>query len=138
LNSWEAEVLKKESKRSDFKFWYRNPSRPSQDSLGAAYRNTDRYQIVRPDFLFLSVVSGKVIVDIVDPHSLHLSDSLVKLQGLAQYAEEHSKHFRRIESIAEVNGKLRVIDLTESTIRKKVLEADNARVLFEENTASDY
>ncbi len=136
LNDWEKVVLKKESARSDF--WYRNPSRPTQDSLGAAYKNNDRYQIVRPDFLFFSVVSGKVVVDIVDPHGLHLSDSLAKLQGLAQYAEEHSKHFRRIESIAEVNGKLRVIDLTEDKIRKQVLNSDNAKALFEGNTASDY
>lgn len=138
LNAWETTVFNKESKRTDFKFWYRNPSRPSQDSLGAAYKDNDRYQIVRPDFLFFSVVSGKVVVDIVDPHGLHLSDSLAKLQGLAQYAEEHSKHFRRIESIAEVNGKLRVIDLTEDKIRKQVLNSDNAKALFEGNTASDY
>nr|BFD64533.1 hypothetical protein BdHM001_32140 [Bdellovibrio sp. HM001] len=138
LNNWETVVFKKESKRTDFKFWYRNPSRPSQDSLGAAYKDNDRYQIVRPDFLFFSVVSGKVVVDIVDPHGLHLSDSLGKLQGLAQYAEEHSKHFRRIESIAEVNGKLRVIDLTEAKIRKQVLEGDNAKALFESSAASDY
>lgn len=138
LNNWETEVFNKESKRSDLKFWYRNPSRPSQDSLGAAYKDNDRYQIVRPDFLFFSVVSGKVVVDIVDPHGLHLSDSLAKLKGLAQYAEEHSKHFRRIESIAEVNGKLRVIDLTEAKIRKQVLESDNAKALFEGSIASDY
>jgi hypothetical protein len=138
LNTWETTVYNKESKRTDFKFWYRNPSRPSQDSLGAAYKDNDRCRIVRPDFLFFSIVSGKVVVDIVDPHGLHLSDSLDKLQGLAQYAEEHSKHFRRIESIAEVNGKLRVIDLTEENVRKQVLESDNAKVLFEGNTASDY
>lgn len=138
LNTWEATVYNKESKRTDFKFWYRNPSRPSQDSLGAAYKDNDRCRIVRPDFLFFSIVSGKVVVDIVDPHGLHLSDSLDKLHGLAQYAEEHSKHFRRIESIAEVKGKLRVIDLTEENVRKQVLESDNAKMLFEGNTASDY
>jgi type III restriction enzyme len=138
LNNWETTVLEKESKRSDFKFWYRNPSRPSQDSLGAAYKDHDRYRIVRPDFLFFSIVSGKVVVDIVDPHGLHLSDSLEKLKGLAQYAEEHSSHFRRLESIAEVSGKLRVIDLTEEKIRKQVLDSDSAKALFEGNTASDY
>lgn len=138
LNAWETTVFNKESKRSDFKFWYRNPSRPSQDSLGAAYKDNDHYRILRPDFLFFSVVSGKVVVDIVDPHGLHLSDSLEKLKGLAQYAEEHTEHFRRIESIAEVNGKLRVLDLTESRTRKQIFESDNAKSLFEGNTASDY
>lgn len=138
LNNWETLVYNKESKRSHFKFWYRNPPRPSQDSLGAAYKDHERYRIVRPDFLFFSTVSGKIVVDIVDPHGLHLSDSLGKLKGLAQYAEEHSTHFRRIESIAEVNGKLRVIDLTEENIRKQVLDCESAKALFEGNTASDY
>jgi type III restriction enzyme len=138
LNNWEAQVLSREIKRSDFKFWYRNPSRPSQDSLGAAYTDNDRYQIVRPDFLFFSIVSGKVVVDIVDPHGLHLGDALAKLKGLAQYAEENSNHFRRIESIAEVSGKLRVIDLSEAKTRKQVLESDNAKSLFDGDLASDY
>lgn len=138
LNSWETEIYGRESKRDGFKFWYRNPSRPTQDSLGAAYKESDRYQIVRPDFLFFSVNSGKVAVDIVDPHGLHLSDSLAKLKGLAQYAEEHSEHFRRIEFVAEVSGKLRVIDLTDSNIRKKVLDSENAKSLFEGSVANDY
>jgi hypothetical protein len=37
LGSWEEPVLTAEMKRDGFKFWYRNPKRPSQDSLGIAY-----------------------------------------------------------------------------------------------------
>lgn len=52
LNDWERKVLAAESKRPGFKFWYRNPNRPSQDSLGIAYTNGDVVKIVRPDFIF--------------------------------------------------------------------------------------
>ena len=54
---------------------------------------------------------GTVVADIVDPHGLHLADALPKLQGLALYAETHAKAYRRIESVAEAMGKLRVLDL---------------------------
>ena len=38
LGTWEKAVLKAEQERDGFKFWYRNPDRPSQDSLGIAYQ----------------------------------------------------------------------------------------------------
>ena len=48
---WERKVLAAESKRPGFKFWYRNPDRPSQDSLGISYIDADVTKVVRPDFL---------------------------------------------------------------------------------------
>ena len=53
LGTWEKAVLKAEMERDGFKFWYRNPDRPSQDSLGIAYADDDDTKIVRPDFHFL-------------------------------------------------------------------------------------
>ena len=138
LNDWERKVLAKEFERSGFKFWYRNPDRPSQDSLGIAYTDADTTKILRPDFIFFAEVDGKVVADIVDPHSVHLADAVPKLQGLARYAETHPDVFRRVEAVAEVGGKLRVLDLTRADVRKAVMEATSAESLYKSAVAGDY
>ena len=78
------------------------------------------------------------MADIVDPHGVHLADALPKLQGLALYAETHSKNYRRIESVAEAMGKLRVLDLTNEDVRKGIAEAKDAASLFAGVLAKDY
>lgn len=139
LNDWEKAVLKMEAKREGFKFWYRNPNRPTQDSLGIAYMDGDEIKILRPDFLFfIEQPDGSIAVDIVDPHGSHFADSLPKLQGLAKYAESHPGIFRRIEAVAEVGGKLRVLDMARPEIRQAVLDASNAKALYEGTFAGNY
>ena len=138
LNEWERKVLGAESKRPGFKSWYRNPNRPSQDSLGIAYTDADVTKIVRPDFIFFVEQHGKVVADIVDPHSIHLADAIPKLQGLARYAETHPGVFRRVEAIAEVGGKLRVLALTRADVRQAVMEAKRAEALYRGALAGDY
>ncbi|MCT8270149.1 hypothetical protein [Xanthomonas translucens] len=78
------------------------------------------------------------MVDLVDPHGLHLADALPKLQGLAAYAETHAKAYRRIESVAEVKGKLRALDLTSREVRKAISIAKDATSLFGGALAVDY
>lgn len=39
LDMWEEKVLQVVMKREVFRFWYRNPDRPSQDSLANAYES---------------------------------------------------------------------------------------------------
>ena len=139
LNGWESAVVDAESKRTGFKFWYRNPQQPGQSSLGIAYLDGDQYKIVRPDFIFFAKLDdGKVVADIVDPHGLYLADALLKLQGLALYAEAHAKAYRRIESVAEIKSKLRVLDLTREDVRKAIADAKDAASLFVGGLASDY
>src|SRR3569833_698898 len=139
LNDWEKAVLKAEMQRDSFKFWYRNPNRPTQDSLGITYVDGRETKIVRPDFLFFAELQdGTVVVDIVDPHSVHLADALPKLQGLARYAEVHPHSYRRIEAVAEIGGKLRVLDLMSAEVRHSVMKALNAKSLYEGTLASNY
>lgn len=137
-SDWERTVLETESKRTGFRFWYRNPQQPGQSSLGIAYVENKEYKIVRPDFLFFAEQDGKVVVDLVDPHGLQFADALPKLQGLALYAEKHAKVYRRIESVAEAKGKLRVLDLTNEDVRKGIATAKNAESLFNGGLAQDY
>lgn len=138
LDTWEERVLKAEMKRDGFKFWYRNPNRPSQDSLGIAYTDNDDTKIVRPDFIFFAELDEKIMVDIVDPHGFHLADALPKLQGLARYAETHSQFYRRIEAVAEVGGNLRVLNLSDPDVCQAILEATNAESLYRSPVAGSY
>ena len=139
MNSWEIKVLETEMKREGFTFWYRNPQQPGQSSLGIAYLAGDQYNIMRPDFIFFAKESdGSVVADIVDPHSIHLADALPKLQGLALYAETHTNAYRRIESVAEAMGKLRVLDLTRQEVRAAIASAKDADSLFKSVLAKDY
>jgi type III restriction enzyme len=138
LGTWEIKVLEEEMKRVGFKCWYRNPKRATQDSLGIAYSKGGDTQIVRPDFIFFADDGGKVVVDIVDPHGSHLADALEKLKGLARYAETHSRFYRRIEGVAEVGGKFRLLDLTRADVRKAVLDAEDAKALYQSAAAGDY
>ncbi len=139
FNEWETHVLSTELGRSDTLAWYRNPSRPSQDSLGINYQEGTDYKIMRPDFIAFSANDdGSVMADIVDPHGLHFGDALPKLKGLAAYAEEHGTHYRRIDAIAEVEGTYRVLDLTEPAVRQEVEKTADAKSLYQSSVASDY
>lgn len=138
LNDWERKVVEAESKRNGFSFWYRNPQQPGQSSLGIAYVEDEQYKIVRPDFIFFAEQDGGVVVDLVDPHGLHLVDALPKLQGLAVYADSYGSAYRRIESVAEALGKLRVLDLTRPDVRQAIADATSAKGVYEGAWASDY
>ena len=136
--TWEKAVLTAEMKRDGFKFWYRNPDRPSQDSLGISYADGDDTKIVRPDFIFFAEHDGNVVVDIIDPHGFQFADALPKLQGLARYAETHSQNYRRIEAVAETGGILRVLDLTRADVRQAAMVATSAEALYKSAVAGDY
>ena len=139
LKTWEKDVVEIESKAQGFRLLVSQSAQPGQSSLGIAYLDGEQYKIVRPDFIFFARLDdGKVVADIVDPHGLYLADALPKLQGLALYAEAHAKAYRRIESVAEIKGKLRVLDLTREDVRKAIASAKDAANLFVSRLAADY
>ena len=138
LGSWETPVLATETKRDGFRVWYRNPKRPSQDSLGVAYIRGEETRIVRPDFIFFAEQDGKIVADIVDPHGFHLADAVAKLKGLADYAGTHSHFYRRIEAVAKIGSKLRVLDLKRPEVHDAVKVANDAEPLYKSALAGDY
>lgn len=139
-NDWERTVIDTEIARGGSRGWYRNPSRSSKESLAVAYQeDTGDWRALRPDFLFFGTShDGRVVVDIVDPHGHHLSDALPKLRGLADFAEKFADEFRRIESVAETGGKLRVLDITKPQVRQAIRSAQSALALYEADPAVDY
>ncbi|HQS14863.1 hypothetical protein [Reyranella sp.] len=138
-STWETKVLVAELKRDGIIGWYRNPARASQDSLGITYDEGAESKVVRPDFIFFArLPDGTVAADIIDPHGIQFADALPKLRGLADYAEEHGAHYRRIEVFAVVEGKARVIDLTESSSRALVRTASTMKEVYGSEAAADY
>jgi type III restriction enzyme len=139
LNNWERAVIAAETERNGFVCWYRNPQQPGQSSLGVAYREGDQYKIVRPDFVFFATQQdGTIVADLVDPHGYHLADALPKLRGMAEYAATQGDTYRRIEAIAEVDKKLRVLDVTRVDVRHAIAQAQDAVALYRSDLASDY
>ena len=140
LNQWEIDVLDKEMSRSAFQAWYRNPQRPSGDALSIVYENAQgQWRRMYPDFLFFHGDSENIKVSIVDPHGHHLADALPKLRGLAEFAATHGESFHRIESVARMNdGTLRVMDLTDPSIREAIAKADDTEALYLGGGAVDY
>lgn len=122
LNDWEGEVVKHEIARDGALAWYRNPPRQTADSLGIAYRDdtTGNWRSMHPDFVFFHEVDGEAKASIVDPHGHHLDDSLVKLQALATFAEEHGDSFHRIEALSKVGDVMKKLNLKDVDVREGI------------------
>lgn len=140
-SNWERDVMLAELARPNVRGWYRNPSRASVDSLGIAYRDdsTGNWRSMHPDLVFFHEVGGKIVASIVDPHGHHLEDALMKLKALAKFAEAYGDAFHRIEALAEVDGRMKVIDLQLESVREVVMVASEGAVdLYRSSIAVDY
>lgn len=138
LNDWEQHVLSTEMQKKGFLGWYRNPQQPGQSSLGIAYIE-EEYKILKPDFIFFGKNDDhEIYADLVDPHGLHLSDALPKLKGLVAYTEKFSEIYRRIESVAQVDKQLRILNLKNIDVRQAILKAESAKEVFSSSLAKDY
>ena len=139
LNEWEREVVTRELARKDALAWYRNPPRQSVDSVGVPYRDeVGNWRSMHPDFIFFNQIDGEVIPSIVDPHGHHLEDSLVKLQGLADFAREFGDEFHRIEAISKVGNSLVVLDLMKEEVREAVAVSGSTVVGLYESLGVEY
>lgn len=122
LNGWEQKVVALEIKRPSCVGWYRNPSHNGMDSVTVAYKDSvGDWRSMHPDFIFFEKVSGEILPSIVDPHGQHLDDSLVKLQGLAKYAERYGDDFHRIEAVVQDGNSWRKLDLKKGSVRELIL-----------------
>lgn len=120
LNAWETQVIDNEMKRSDFRFWLRNFDRKTW-SLAVPYEKDGRWTPLYPDFLIVREGDdGKMVVDLLDPHTISLADAPAKAAGLAKYAAKHAPAFGRIQLIIVKDGQLRSLDLKDETVRERV------------------
>lgn len=129
LNQWERQVVRTEVARLDCVGWYRNPSVTAADSLGVTYRDAvGNWRALHPDFIIFNLFNGVVRPSIIDPHGHHLDDALVKLVGLADYADGYGTEFLRIEALADVGGEMRILDLQDAAVREAVKKSGKSAI----------
>ena len=121
LNAWEQEVVNLELAKPENVAWYRNPSHNGADSLTVAYiDDVGDYRSMHPDFVFFETIDGQLRPSIVDPHGTQLDDSLVKLRGLAQFADRYGDQFYRIVAVIKVGNVWKGLDLKRADVRDAV------------------
>lgn len=139
VNNLEKTVIEHELDRRGMIAWYRNSPKMTAPSLGVVYGEEEDQKILRPDFIFFSCSSdGEVVADIVDPHGSHLQDYLLKMKGLANYADTHKGQFGRIESVTEIDGKMRCLNFVEPAARRVIQKAKSIKEAFSSHAARDY
>ncbi len=140
LNEWERQVITQELTRKSVVAWYRNPSAASKYSLRVPYRKDGEWKSLQPDFIFIDRNGdGGLTASIVDPHSGHLSGSLERLVGLADFAEKHGHAFGRVDSLDWDRDKaLRVLDMKDPDTRAAVRAASSTVDLFNGPLARRY
>lgn len=135
LNKWEAQVMEDELQQPGVAGWLRNMPRKAW-SLSIPYHLEGEDRPLYPDFIIVRKAKGKLVMDLLDPHSSGLADAMAKARGLAEYAQKHGDHFGRIELIAkDAKGNLKRLDLNDETVRdkvKKVGDKAHLDLLFDE------
>lgn len=131
LNEWEKDVVETELAQASSICWIRNKDRqrwaltlPYESSTGTAVR-------MYPDFLFFREQEGEVVVDIVDPHGVHLPDAPAKARGFAKYAKDHGHRFARVEMVIYDNQSERrkTLNLKLVNVRNHVLAVTTSQHL---------
>jgi len=133
-SAWEKEILDVELKQPEVIGWLRNLPRKDW-SLCIPYDEGGTIKSLYPDFIIFRKVKGKIIVDIVDPHSSAFSDAVFKAKGLAAYSAKHDDQFGRIELINKVSNRLLRLNLNDQQTRDKISKtADTSQLekVFEE------
>jgi type III restriction enzyme len=133
LNSWEERVIQAEVESPAVISWVRNIDRKKW-ALLVPYEANGEAKPLFPDFLVVREIGQTLLVDVLDPHDPSLADAPAKAQGLAKFAQAHGPAFGRIETIAEVGGSLRRLDLKDEQTRQRVFAAvtpAHLRALFD-------
>lgn len=119
LYSSESGVLERELKDKKIVGWLRNIDRKPW-ALCVPYEVSGEKRSMYPDFLLVRTESSRLVVDIVEPHTISLADAPAKAAGLAQFAAEHFDKFGRIELILLQGTEQKRLDLTDEKTRNRV------------------
>ena len=65
---------------------------------------------------------------IIDPHGPYIGDAAGKLRGLAAYAAAHDGVYDRIESLAEIDGKMIALDLRSASVCEVIAKVNDGAV----------
>ena len=135
LNGPEKEVVEREIASKSVVGWLRNTDRKSW-ALCVPYEVGGEARAMYPDFLFVRKDGERLVVDIVEPHSINLSDSPAKAAGLAKFAAKHADKFGRIELILIDGNVSKRLDLVDEIIRSKLMSVQTIDHLRQVHTES--
>ncbi len=133
-NRWEEKVLNQETKQTGHAAFLRNVPRKSW-SLCVPY-GLDNSDAMFPDLLLFRRLKGKIVVDVLEPHSDHFADAVAKAQGLARFAGQHGDLFGRIDIMQVEGDVIKSLRLQDRKIREKVLrmsKPEDLLALYEEH-----
>ena len=124
-NKLEDKVLAEELAGGDEVLsWLRNePRKPWAFSINYSRHGVEN--AMYPDFIIFRKANGRVLCDVLEPHSQREADSAAKARGLAIFADKHGHEFGRIELIDEVDGTIKRLRLKETETNKRVKAVAN-------------
>jgi type III restriction enzyme len=120
FNEAEKAVVRREIASTSVVGWLRNIDRKAW-SLCVPYEVGGEARAMYPDFLVVRKEKSGLVVDLIEPHSISLSDSPAKANGLAKFAAKHADKFGRIELILINDKAAKSFDLADEVVRKKFL-----------------
>ena len=133
FNLYDSEdaVVMHELKKPEVICWYRNPvGKTTGQSLRIPYRLGDDRKVLHPDFIFFEKVGEREMPAIVDPHGLHLADTMPKLKGIARYVEDFGESFSRYWFVSDYKGQAMYLDMKDAETRSVIGTASDAYECF--------
>lgn len=133
FNLYDSEdaVVMHELKKPEVICWYRNPvGKTTGQSLRIPYRLGDDRKVLHPDFIFFEKVGDREMPAIVDPHGLHLADTMPKLKGIARYVEDFGESFSRYWFVSDYKGQATYLDMKDAETRAVIGTASDAYECF--------
>ena len=128
----EDAVVMHELKKPEIICWYRNPiGKTTGQSLRIPYRLGDDRKVLHPDFIFFEKVGDREMPAIVDPHGLHLADTMPKLKGIARYVEDFGESFSRYWFVSDYKGQATYLDMKDAETRSVIGTASDAYECFD-------
>lgn len=127
----EDSVVTYELKNPNVICWYRNPvGKSTSNSLRIPYRIGDDRRTLHPDFIFFENVDGSEMPAIVDPHGLHLSDTLPKLKGVARYMKDYGDIYSRYWFVSDYKNQAMYLDMKDPETWQVIENASDAYECF--------
>lgn len=119
LNRAEADVVNQLVEDEHVIGWLRNTDRKSW-SLCVPYTSDGEVRAMYPDFLAVRRDRERLVVDLIEPHTISLADAPAKAAGLAQFAAKHADRFGKIKLILIDQTKSRTFDLSDEATRDRI------------------
>lgn len=136
FNGPEKQVVEEALAAPELVTWIRN--RPRQAwALAIPYVDPSGDPVAMyPDFLFFRQEGERVVVDLIDPHGVHIPDAPARARGLAEYAKRFGHLYARIDMMIydRDSGRQKHLPLKQPSVRdsvRRVSTREHLEALFD-------